>query len=173
MRGSVDAAFRASINQLKRLIVTYRSKYVCSTYTMLWHTALIYVINAMFQNGKDPLRQSYLLFSIQCYKSLRGSYRFAEAAGRSLLSMALQNRGISAGEARHFMRQFEEKRLDQTTDDIRATFMVDLNLAMTDPDGASVETLADKFEYIALFEELITQDVPGENAMIDLGGQSF
>ncbi|KAM0507994.1 hypothetical protein ACHAP8_000199 [Fusarium lateritium] len=87
------------------------------------------------------------------YGNLRGSFRFAETIGRSILSMTLQQGDISAEEARKLMEQFEENRLSSPSDDIRATFMADLNLAMTDPEGASVESLSDKFEDIALFRE--------------------
>ncbi|GJC84817.1 hypothetical protein ColLi_07655 [Colletotrichum liriopes] len=36
--------------------------------------------------------------------------------------------------------------------------MVDLDLAMTDPDAARVENLAERFEDIALFREFTTVD---------------
>jgi len=67
--------------------------------------------------------------------------------------MTLQQGDMSAEEARKLMEQFEENRLSNPSDDIRATFMADLNLAMTDPEGATVESLSDKFEDIALFQE--------------------
>ncbi|KAG7419181.1 hypothetical protein Forpe1208_v003555 [Fusarium oxysporum f. sp. rapae] len=150
---SPDAAYKASVNQLKRLVVVYRNNYATSTDTMLWHTALIYITNATLDNSEDPTWPFYLVFSIQCYKSLRQSYRFAEAIGRSLISLAMQKRDLSAIEARRMTQKFEEGRLSKPSDDIRATFMADLRLAMTDPQEASVETLASGFEDIALFQE--------------------
>ncbi|KAG8671404.1 hypothetical protein FPOAC2_04740 [Fusarium poae] len=152
-RSSPDAAYRASVNQLKRLVVVYREKCPCSSYTMLWHSALIHVANAILGDTRDPAWRFYLFFCVQSYGNLRGSFRFAETIGRSILSMTLQQGDISAEEARKLMEQFEENRLSSPSDDIRATFMADLNLAMTDPEGASVESLSDKFEDIALFRE--------------------
>lgn len=162
-KSSPDAAYKASVNQLKRLIVVYRSNYASSTYTMLWHTALIHVANALLGDRKGPGWRFYLFFCIQCYGHLRQSYRFAEAIGRSLVSMTLQQGDLSAKEARHMMQQFEENRLSSPSDDIRATFMVDLNLAMTDPEEASVERLAERFEDIALFQEFTNQEGSGED----------
>ena len=141
------------MNQLKRLVVVYRENYSCSSYTMLWHTALIHVANAILGDTRDPAWRFYLFFCVQTYGELRRSFRFAETSGRSILSMTLQQGDISAEEARKLMEQFEENRLSKPSDDIRATFMADLNLAMTDPEGASVESLSDKFEEIALFQE--------------------
>ncbi|KAJ3453967.1 hypothetical protein MRS44_018599 [Fusarium solani] len=166
-KSSPDAAYKASVNQLKRLIVVYRKNYASSTYTMLWHTALIHVANALLDDTKDSAWRFYLLFCIQCYGSLRHSYRFAEAIGRSLLSMTLQKGDLSASDARKLMQQFEESWLINPSEDIRATFMADLNLAMTDPGEASVESLAQRFEDIALFREFTTQEDSGEDESMD------
>ncbi|KAJ4005364.1 hypothetical protein NW752_011327 [Fusarium irregulare] len=168
-RSSPDAAYKASVNQLKRLVVVYRENYSCSSYTMLWHTALIHVTNAILGDTRDPSWRFYLFFCVQAYGELRRSFRFAETSGRSILSMTLQQGDISAEEARKLMEQFEENRLSKPSDDIRATFMADLNLAMTDPEGASVESLSDKFEEIALFQEFTnggnsSEDEPMESA---------
>jgi hypothetical protein len=66
------------------------------------------------------------------------------------------------------MQQFEEERLSKPSEDIRATFMTDLNLAMTVPQEASVESLAYRFEDIALFREFINEeDSSGDEQMED------
>ncbi|EGU71754.1 hypothetical protein FOXB_17737 [Fusarium oxysporum f. sp. conglutinans Fo5176] len=165
---SPDAAYKASVNQLKRLIIVYRKNYAAPSYTMLWHTALIRVANAILTDTKDPEWHFYLSFCIQCYENLRRSYRFAEAIGRSLLSMTLQRRDLSVDEARHMMQQFEENRLNSSSEDIRATFMADLNLSMMDPEEASVESLANKFEDIALFREFTSQEDSIADGTVDL-----
>ncbi|KAH7468368.1 hypothetical protein FOMA001_g15864 [Fusarium oxysporum f. sp. matthiolae] len=46
----------------------------------------------------------------------------------------------------------------RSIEDIRATFMADLNLSMTHPEEASVESLANNFEDIALFREFTSQE---------------
>jgi hypothetical protein len=155
---SPDAAYKASVNQIKRLVIMYRKNSAVPGYTMLWHTALIRIANAILNDTEDPEWYFYLSFCIQCYGSLRRSYRFAEAIGRSLLSMTLQRRDLPVGEARHMMQQFEEHRLNSSSEDIRATFMADLNLSMIDPVEASVESLASKFEDLALFREFTSQE---------------
>ncbi|KAH7247419.1 uncharacterized protein BKA55DRAFT_739434 [Fusarium redolens] len=172
-RSSPDAAYKASVNQLKRLIVVYRKNYMSSTYTMLWHTGLIHVANANLGDTKDPAWRFYLFFCIQCYGRLRQAYRFAEAIGRSLLSMALQQGDLPASEARHIMEQYEENRLINPPYDIRATFMADLNLAMTNPSEASVESLADRFEDIAIFQEFTNAGGSSEDEQIESDGNSW
>ncbi|KAH6683726.1 hypothetical protein F5X68DRAFT_171961 [Plectosphaerella plurivora] len=157
-QSSPDAAYKASVDQLKRLIIIYRSNYTSSAYTMLWHTALIYVANAVLQDKQDPEWRFYFLLCIYGYESLRRSYRLAEAIGRGLLSMTLRNGDISSREARQILQHLQERGLSGASGDIRATFMVDLDLAMTDPDEAKVESLAHRFEEMALFQEFTNAD---------------
>lgn len=155
------------MNQLKRLVVVYREKYACSSYTMLWHTALIHIANAILGDTKDPAWRFYLFFCVESYGELRRAFRFAETIGRSILSMALQQGDLSTDEARRLMVQFEENRLTSPSEDIRATFMADLNLAMTDPEEASVESLSGRFEDIALFREFTNTGDSSEDEPVE------
>ncbi|KNB17877.1 hypothetical protein FOXG_22087 [Fusarium oxysporum f. sp. lycopersici 4287] len=140
---------------------------------MLWHTALVHIANAILGDKKSPTWRFYLLFCIQCYGHLRQAYRFAEAIGRSILSMALQQGNLSASEARRLMEQFEENQLTNPSEGIRATFMADLNLAMTDPTEASVESLAERFENIALFREYTNVEALSENELMELDDNAW
>lgn len=65
------------------------------------------------------------------------------------------------------MQQFEENRLNSSSEDIRATFMADLNLSMTHPEEASVESLASRFEDIALFREFTSQEDSTQDRTVD------
>jgi hypothetical protein len=134
---------------------------------MLWHTALIHIANAILGDTKDPAWRFYLFFCVESYGELRRAFRFAETIGRSILSMALQQGDLSADEARRLMVQFEENRLTSPSEDIRATFMADLNLAMTDPEEASVESLSDRFEDIALFREFTNAGDSSEDEPVE------
>lgn len=134
---------------------------------MLWHTALIHIANAILGDTKDPAWRFYLFFCVESYGELRRAFRFAETIGRSILSMALQQGDLSTDEARRLMVQFEENRLTSPSEDIRATFMADLNLAMTDPEEASVESLSGRFEDIALFREFTNAGDSSEDESVE------
>jgi hypothetical protein len=71
------------------------------------------------------------------------------------------------------MEQYEESRLINPPYDIRATFMADLNLAMTNPSEASVESLADRFEDIAIFQEFTNAVDSGEDELIESDDNSW
>ncbi|KAF4917750.1 hypothetical protein CGCVW01_v009536 [Colletotrichum viniferum] len=157
-RSYPEAAFNASVNQLKQLVVRYRCNYESSAYTMLWQTALIYVANAVLHNTEDPEWRLYFLACIYGYEGLRTSYRVAEVISRGLLTMSLQEGDISGSEARHLLKQVTEPEGAGGKGDVRATFMADLDLAMTDPEAAKVENLAKRFEDVALFSDFTTMD---------------
>lgn len=158
-RLSPDDAFRTSLQQLKHLVVKYRSNHESSTYTMLWQTALIYVANAVLHDTQNPEWRFYFFTCIYAYTNLRKSYRVAESISRALLTMALRGGCITNIEADNL-----EKRMMKVggrvkrDDEIRATFMVDLDLAMWDPEAAKVEVLAKRFDDIVLFRDLTTGD---------------
>ncbi|KAK2764234.1 Nitrogen assimilation transcription factor nit-4-like protein 1 [Colletotrichum kahawae] len=157
-RSYPEAAFNASVNQLKQLIVRYRCNYESSAYTMLWQTALIYVANAVLRNTQDPEWRLYFLACIYGYEGLRTSYRVAEVISRGLLTMSLREGDMSGTEARHLLKEVTGPEGAGGKGDVRATFMADLDLAMTDPEAAKVENLAKKFEDVALFSDFTTMD---------------
>ncbi|KAK8071514.1 hypothetical protein PG996_004862 [Apiospora saccharicola] len=148
------AAYMASVNQLKHLIVHFRSNYEASTCTLLWHTAMMYVANAVLRDSRDPEWYQYLLLCLYGYETLRRPFRVAEAIGRGLLTMMLRDKdGSTSAQAHEILRHLKERGLSYITDEIRAPFMGDLELAQTDPDGATMEKLAGDFEDMALFQE--------------------
>ncbi|KAM4062178.1 fungal zn(2)-Cys(6) binuclear cluster domain-containing protein [Hirsutella rhossiliensis] len=151
-------AFKASVEQLKSLVVIYRSRHKESAYSILWHTGMIYLANAVLHEPKDPAWRFYFLHCVHGYGSLRRSYRVAEAVGRALLTMTLRSGDMSSDEARSIFGRLKKRGLAYVSDEIRATFMVDLDLAMTDPDDSSVEKLAQGFEDWTLFREFTHLD---------------
>lgn len=142
--------------RLKRLIVNYRLNYTSSNFTILWHTALIYVANALFDNDRDGDWYSYLLLCLYGYQRLSRSWRVAEAISKGLLSMALCNGDISSTAARRILLDFENRSPDRISGGIRATFMVDLHRALSEPSSSTVECLADQFEDNLMLREYTT-----------------
>lgn len=160
---SPQAAFDTSVEQLKHLIIDYRTRYESSAYTILWHTALTYVANAALVS-KDVDWRAYFLLCIYSYESLNRPFRVSEAIGTSLLTMMLRKSDITIKEARGLLMELKERGLTdlQSEGTIRATFMGDLELAMSDPEAARVENLANSFEEMVLFREFVN-DAPIED----------
>ncbi|UNI22310.1 hypothetical protein JDV02_008209 [Purpureocillium takamizusanense] len=147
---SPAAVCNASVGQLKRLILNFRLHYKSSTYTILWHTAMIYVANALLHDAKEEGWFFYFLLCVYGYERLRRSWRVTGAVAKGLLAMTLRNGDISSHMARQILQDLERKKLSEMPEPIRAQFPVDLDLALSDPKSATAENLADKFEYTAM-----------------------
>ncbi|KAI0468298.1 hypothetical protein F4859DRAFT_506155 [Xylaria cf. heliscus] len=156
-----DTAYAASVQQLKQLIVEYRSRHAASTYSILWHNGLIYLVNAMLR-CIDPDWRLYLLLCIYGYERLRRPYRISEVVTQGLLTMTMRDTNMSGDEAYKIMEELKGRGLvdvrDDLEDEIRATFMVDLSLALTDPEAARAENLASNFTGMAAFQDLVDLD---------------
>lgn len=150
-----DAAYESSVAQLKSLIVDYRSRYSSSNHTMVWHSALLYMANAMLRS-KDEDRIAYFLICVYSYQALRQSFRVSEAIVGALLSMGMRNGDISPTFAREIIGDLKRRAPpgeDNDGEEIRATFMADLDQSMTDPEESTAENLAAKFEDTAMITD--------------------
>ncbi|OTB08659.1 hypothetical protein M426DRAFT_159274 [Hypoxylon sp. CI-4A] len=155
---SPDTVYGASVNQLKRLVFDYRTNYETSAYSILWHTGLLYLANAML-DSEDPQLRSYFLLCVYGYERLKRPYRVSKVIVRGLLSMMLRDTDMTGEEARKIMTELGGGWVTRDIDEkIRATFMVDLNLAAKDPEQAKVENMADEFDNMALFQDFLEQD---------------
>jgi hypothetical protein len=116
----------------------------------------------VLQDTKNPEWRLYFLLCIYGYESLRRPYRVSEVIGKGLLSMTLRDTDMSGEDARKTLRDLEEHGFDRMKESVeenaRATFMVDLQLAMTDPEKAKVENMAKDFESLAIFQEFLDQE---------------
>jgi hypothetical protein len=149
-----DAAYTASVEQLKRLVVIYRSRYTASHYTIIWHTSLLYTANAMLHSN-DENRLTYFLICLYSYEGLSQSFRITEAIVRALLSMALQNGVITAVLARRVLRDLHKSapRGHDCEEMIRAPFIADLDQAISAPESATVESYAANYEENAMVRD--------------------
>lgn len=167
---SPDMVYTASVNQLKHLIVQYRSESISSTYSILWHTGLLYLANAMLKNTTDPEWHLYLLLCIYGYESLSRPYRISETIVQGILSMTMRESHMTGTEANRIINEIRQGRLENVKNDIeheiRAKFMGDMELALEDPEAARVENLAAQFDYLALFQDFLNQeqmDIPRDS----------
>lgn len=118
----------------------------------------MYVANAVLVSKGADWRV-YFLLCIYGYESLNRPFRVSEAIGTSLLTMTLRNSDITIEEAQLLLLELKERGLAQLQSEgtIRATFMGDLELAMSDPEAARVENLANSFEDMVLFREFVNE----------------
>ncbi|KAI1739889.1 hypothetical protein F4680DRAFT_420475 [Xylaria scruposa] len=155
------AAYAASVQQLKQLVVEYRTRHAESTYSMLWHNGLIYLVNAMLRLT-DPEWRLYLRLCIYGYERLRRPYRLSEVVTQGLLTMIMRDTDMSGEDACKIMDELKRRSLIDVRDDldtkIHAEFMVDHKLATSNPEAAKAENLASNFDGMAAVKDFIDHD---------------
>ncbi|KAF3073981.1 hypothetical protein CFAM422_003482 [Trichoderma lentiforme] len=144
----------ASARQLKQLIINYRLNFASSCYTILWHTALTYLANAVLHHPKDENWFFYFLLCVYGYERLRPCWRVTRAISTALLSMALRKGDITSPTARQLLHDINGANSGyQLPGEVRATFMMDLDLAKSDPESATVEKIAQDFDQNLLLQQ--------------------
>ena len=153
--GSSKAIFAASLNQLKHLAIVFRATYPCKSYAIFWHVALLQVANAVLHNTADPDWRAYFNICLDGYADLYRSFRTAGAIAQALLSMAVTLGVVPGVEAKAMLGRVL-LRATHRMDDVNATFIVDLDLAVAHRSAAQLETLIRDFDELTLFDEFIT-----------------
>ncbi|KAK1974272.1 hypothetical protein LZ30DRAFT_740954 [Colletotrichum cereale] len=164
-----DAVSTASINQLKRIVISYRQNYSESEYCLFWHPALLYVANAMLSEAREPQhnteRNFFFRLCVACYQTLYTGFRLAKALTLSLLAMALEKGVVDHRQARAIQRDLERRRKhSKISDQVPVALMVDLNLAVTNPSAAQAENLVRKFHEFQLYETDGSNGTPSSRA---------
>jgi hypothetical protein len=147
---------RASVTQLKRLMVSYQSRAPTELSTVHWHTASLYVANAMIRgHGEYKGRRSYFSRCLEGYKMLYPRYAVTVPIFKSLLSMAVTHGVISSQEAYDALGQLLARKGGQQSavaEPTKCCFMIDLDLALTDMGAAHIDSLAQRFDDMVMFE---------------------
>ncbi|KAE9573484.1 hypothetical protein CGMCC3_g10364 [Colletotrichum fructicola] len=167
------AVYAASVNQLKRLCLLFRLRYKKARFSGLWQTAVIYVANAMMQEATQSNVQHerpgrewrfYLDLCLAGLTDLCVSFSTSGAISRAVVGMALQNGTLKSAEANRVL--VELKRLEMPHEEARlrlngnteATWVIDLDLALTDIEAARGQSLVRRFEKMMLSSEVPYDD---------------
>ncbi|KAI9152237.1 Notoamide biosynthesis transcriptional activator notL' [Paramyrothecium foliicola] len=154
-----QAAFTASMNQMKRLILRYRLDHahaICSTHA---NFGLLQVSNAKPTVLHDSDWRFYFSLCLNYYQDLYVRYPVYKDVLQGFLAKAMDEEMLSSREASAFMNSMRKigahhEALHQAT----ALFTIDFNMAMTEPDKAQANALARKFDELAIFYEVTEGD---------------
>lgn len=100
------------------------------------------MVNAILNGPEEANWYIDLLLCIYAYESLGRSRRVAAGIAKGRLSLALQKSYMPSRTARRILRDLERDHPSRFAGQVRATFMVDLSLALSDPSSATAEHLA-------------------------------
>jgi len=154
-RSRPRAIYAASINQLKRLLLIFRTSFEQASLSLLSQTVLVYVCNAVIreaQNSDQVEWRFYLRLCLAAEEDLYGSYRESWFVTRAILSMALERNAVTVSEAKGVLQELLElgRHHNKRGDESNTRSIIDLDLAYTNSAAARVETYAGKFDELVL-----------------------
>ncbi|KAF5590376.1 conidial development fluffy [Fusarium pseudoanthophilum] len=144
--------FSASLNQLKRLALLYRTQQMPNSYMPYINISLIHIANTICRETNDPTAKFYFLLCIRYWQHLYVGYPIFGGIAQAFLTMAINNGLITNREAKRLMAEVKAQG-GHHDEGISTSLIVDFDLAMTNRDEADVQAVAQKFEEVALFDE--------------------
>jgi len=155
-----DTVFRASVAQLKRLVLRYSRRLLPSCFSILWHIGMMTLVNAVLMDIADQSWQFYFKLCMVTYGDLFPAFPVSEAIAQGLLMMAINTRGITELEAQKMIQSIRARGGGRTAP-VEPTrgFVVDLDLAATDHDAALVSNLVTRFEETTAVAEFIDMNM--------------
>jgi len=151
------ALYTASVNQLKDLVFIYRARYTEADFTSFFNTGLFTLSLALLEDIKDPSWQHYFYLCLRCWQALYICYPIFCDVAKAFLSMAMEKSAISAQEAQRLLRGIEQ------SGEHHAAAAEAFTSFLFDPGSnraseAQVHSMADRFEEMVVFDELINTD---------------
>ena len=137
----------------------FRHTFPCASYAIFWHIALLHVANAALQDIADPQWRDYFLLCLNGYADLFVSFRVSEGIIKSLLSIALRLNIMTTAEAQALISRIHSSAMHHSNlEEVRPSFIVDLDLAVIDRSAAQLDTLCNSFDDLTIFKEFIATD---------------
>ncbi|KAM0418945.1 hypothetical protein ACHAPT_012103 [Fusarium lateritium] len=151
------AVYAASVNQLKDLVFSYRAHYPEASFTSFFNPGLFTLSLALLEDLQDPLWRYYFYLCVRCWQDLYFCYPVFRDVAKAFLSMAMQKDAIAAREAQDLLREIEQSGQHHTTAAEAFTSFI-FDPASDRAREAQVHAMADTFEEMVIFDELIDRD---------------
>jgi hypothetical protein len=153
------SVYFASINQIKQLVQRYSSNYPQELHTIFLNVALSHIAYASLKYPRDPESRVFFLLCVRYWQDLYVNYTIFSDILRAYLYMAVQSGMLTLSEGQSLLEEMRARRPQpDITEDSVSSFLVDLDLAMTSPDKAEAQALAERFDDMFLFADLTMAD---------------
>jgi hypothetical protein len=112
-------------------------------------------VNAISGNELDPDRRTHVLFYINMLQQMLQSYGLMKKTMQALMMTVMDKGVLTSAEALAIVQNTKgiERVVKEGSD--RGGWVVDVGLAMDNITAADANTLASRFETIALFDEFV------------------
>jgi hypothetical protein len=178
---SLEVVYRASTDQLKRLVLYYLSRFTYAAHSAVWLPALIYVLNSLIRDARLAPKQSqtpeWNLYFRACMRGLCKQLPFYPRTDKiihGILSMAVRDGVMTGGEAAKTLEDMRRESGTEGQDAVygdpspagsggEASFIVDLDLATRDAAAATASALVDDFDNLSMLANVASMVVNGQS----------
>lgn len=148
--------FSASIKQLKYLIYNFRSRFHDPTFSILWQSGMLYLINAFLRDCSQTEAQFYFHLCMRGYQRLASCVPIVRGIVLSILNIAVKSDVMLPAHAQNlFVEVMQEsaKRFTTGKQKYMSLYPIDHVVAVKDLKAATLEVLAQEFEDLMLSNE--------------------
>lgn len=152
------SAHSVALTFILGLIFEYVFQYTPDSYSLLFPGAIIYAVNAILNDSKDPERRNYLFFYMEVGRRLRslGSARTVNNTLMAMLALAYSKGVINQAEAIWWKNEFNKDELfvdRKFLTAVRSGWAVDMDVAAVDIAAGNADVLADRLAEITLLDQ--------------------
>ena len=155
-RQTPTAICEASLNQLKSLAVTYRYNQPSSLYSILHHTSLLYIGNAVLGPRNQADWRFFWDLCVSTYIELYTCYRICAGFLQGLLELAINNHYIHLDEGRAVLgRLIAKGKTFNAPVKFKSAHLIDFELALSHPGSGSaqIEQCSERVVSLALRDD--------------------
>ena len=170
MDGSLDQVYAASTSQLKRGIYLYLSEQKGAPFSVFYNIGLLQLSHTLLKGYSDHDWRIYVQVCARAWTHVLLSYRIYRGITQTFLSVALRDGAFSSGEAHELMTKLKHagRHHDIIGEQPASTVFKDMDQVMTDATEPRLQSLADQFDDLVMFNEFTTGEynVTGNSSVV-------
>lgn len=150
---SPDAIFNASLKQLKRLVLAYRTRFEGRRYSAWLNAAAQHVCNVVIRETNDPTWRFYFSLCMGYWKESVVAFPVMAAIAKANLSLALSAGCVSGAEAHMILGEIESRAQHHKEVEVAVSAIADFERAAFADDQVRIDELGQQFELLTWFDE--------------------
>lgn len=160
----------ASLKQIQRLLLLYYAEKPEGGFNAIINFGLMRVAGAVLDHPSADWK-FYFMLCVRFWQELYAGFPVFGETLKAYLSLAIRKGAMSSEEAIELVKELRQNgnggnRGETKKHMVTTSAIVDFELAFTDPEGAQVSSIADKFDDCVLFDQFTT--VNFESDLLDL-----
>ena len=148
------------MRQLQWILIEYTSRYDPRFYNFCLNGAVLHILHLTLQHKDVPGSLVNLSLGMGWMKEIYTRFAVIGKVAQAYMTIGMDSGMISVEEARAFMEELQEKGRYHDLSKVGASCIVDFKTALSSRDDSRAQDIAQRFDELALFNEVIGADLP-------------